>query len=113
MRLNMLHYYQKIREETMKKDVKDVKDVFRPSHNPARAIYDAFQKEAEQRIHKHFKEWGAKEKNVVWQTARDYAQQYNLTIPTMKQVTIAESCAMGHIDYGAQWAYGVVKFMGA
>jgi hypothetical protein len=74
-------------------------------------IYDAFQNEAEKRPGRTCEEWVEKERLVVWQTARDYAQQYGMRIPTMDEVERAERYAMGSVDYGAKWAYKVVEQM--
>ena len=84
-------------------------DVFRPRHEPAQMIYDAFQKEARKRGGRTVEEWQAAERLVVWQTTRDYAQQHDLMIPTMEDIEHAEQYASGHIDYGAKWAYQLVE----
>lgn len=84
-------------------------DIFRPNHEPARTIYDAFQDEASKR--KDRKDWIEKERERVWSTARDCAQQYGYKVPTMEEVQRAETLACGHTDYGAKWAYGIVAIM--
>lgn len=86
-------------------------DPFRPRHEPARTIYDAFQAEAKRRKERTVEEWVRAERDAVWRAARDYAQQHELTIPTMAQVESAERYAMGSVDYGAKWAYQVERHM--
>lgn len=88
-----------------------MKDIFRPHNDPARAIYDAFQAEAEKRPERTCDEWIAAERMAVWRAARDYAQQTKLRIPTLQEVELAERLACGHCDYGAKWAYGVTEAM--
>lgn len=92
-----------------------MKDFFRPHSDPARLIYDAFQEEAKKRCVSYPERgeygWVEAERRVVWQTARDYAQQHGMRIPTMAEVERAEQNAMGHVDYGSKWAYGVVEAM--
>lgn len=85
--------------------------VFRPHHDPARTIYDAFQEEALLRDGRSVAQWSDAEVQAVWRAARDYAQQHDLVIPTLEQVIRAEQSARGHVDYGAQWAYQVARAM--
>ena len=85
--------------------------VFRPRHQPAQAIYDAFQAEATKRRSRSVDEWVAAEHQAVWKAACDAAEHLGLPPPTMEQVTRAETCARGHVDYGAKWAYGIVESM--
>ena len=87
-----------------------MRDVFRPRYQPAQTIYDAFQAEAAHR-HGSVEEWIERERLVVWRTARDYAQQHGLRVPTMDQIERAERSACGHVDYGAKWAYRVAEFI--
>ena len=47
------------------------KDIFRPRHQPAQMLYDAFQKEAEKRDKRDFKEWSEAEIQAVWKAARE------------------------------------------
>ena len=86
-------------------------NVFRPHFEPARTVYDAFQREAKKRPHKAGNNWIVAERNAVWSAARDYAQQHGLRVPTMAEVEAAENRACGHVDYGSKWAYGVVEKM--
>jgi len=88
-----------------------MQDIFRPSREPARAIYDAFQAEAEKRNGRDFKVWTEAEENAVWNAARDAAQKLALEAPTIEDVQSAQISAMGHVDYGAKWAYGIVHKM--
>ena len=86
-------------------------DCFRPYSDPARFLYDSFQEEAMHRPERNAEDWIVAERNAMWRAARDYAQQHGLRVPTMAEVQIAESSAMGHVDYGAKWAYRVAEFM--
>jgi hypothetical protein len=86
-------------------------DFFRPRHEPARTIYDAFQAEAAKRHGRTVPQWLQAEREAVWSRARDAAQQMGLRVPTMDDVERAERQASGHCDYGAKWAYGVVECM--
>ncbi len=85
--------------------------IFRPHHEPAKTLYDAFQKEASKRGSRSVEEWQSAERLAVWSAARDYAQQHGLHVPTMAEVERAENGACGHVDYGAQWAYGLSHVM--
>ncbi len=85
-------------------------DVFRPRHDPARCIYDAFQEASKDR-RCSIEAWIKRERLAVWKAARDYAQQHGLRVPTLKQVEDAERQAYGHVDYGAKWAYAIAYLM--
>lgn len=87
------------------------KDIFRPRHQPAQMLYDAFQKEAEKRDKRDFKEWSEAEIQAVWKAAREYAALHDLCIPTIEDVRYAEGYACGHVDYGAKWAYKLAEKM--
>jgi hypothetical protein len=87
------------------------KDIFRPHYEPAQRIYDAFQNEATKRKDRDYRQWRDLECEIVWQEARDYAQENGLEVPTLKQIEKCEQQAYGHIDYAAKWAYGVTKLM--
>ncbi|WP_157638500.1 hypothetical protein [Burkholderia ubonensis] len=39
------------------------------------------------------------------------AQKFGLRAPSMDEIVSAERYAMGSIDYGAKWAYGIVEAM--
>jgi len=86
-------------------------DVFRPHSDPARVLYDAFQAEAEKRADRDVDAWIAFEREAVWRVARDYAQQHGLPVPTLAEVKKAEELALGHVDYGSKWAYGVAELL--
>lgn len=88
-----------------------MKDIFRPHFEPAKSIYDAFQDEASKRDGRSVEEWIDKEGKRVWSTARDYAQQNNLRVPTLEEVLNCELSARGHVDYGAKWAYGITELL--
>ncbi len=85
-------------------------DFFRPQFQPAQRIYDAFQDEAKKR--KDRDDWIEQERLRVFREARDFAQENGLSFPTLEQVKECESYAMGHVDYGAKWAYGVAELIG-
>lgn len=86
-------------------------DLFRPSNEPARSIYDALTKEAEKRKDKDCEEWIDTERKVVWAVVRDYAQQHNLKVPTIEDIERAENYALGHCDYAAKFAYKVTDLL--
>jgi len=84
-------------------------DIFRPTHEPARTLYDVFQAEALKRDKRSYDEWSMMERMAVWRAARDYAQQHGLRVITLAEVEKAEEYAIGHVDYGAKWAYRVAE----
>lgn len=86
-------------------------DTFRPHYDPARFIYDEFQKESSYRNERNMDDWIYLERITVWNAAKDYALMHGLRIPTLEEVKKAEDLASGHIDYGSKWAYGVVEYM--
>jgi hypothetical protein len=86
-------------------------DIFRPLHDPARSIYDAFQAEATKRKGRSVEEWQTLEREAVLNAAVYQAHILGLNIPTIADVLNAETSAMGHCDYGSKWAYGVVRAM--
>jgi hypothetical protein len=88
-----------------------IRDIFEPSHQPAKSIYDAFQNEAMMRRGRTAAEWTTAEVNRVHIEAVYQAQIHGLRAPTLEEVVAVEKCARGHIDYGAKWAYGVVERM--
>ena len=86
-------------------------EIFRPRHQPAQLIYDAFQATAKTREGIP-EEWIAKERNAVWVAAKTYADQNGLPEPTLQMVEQAETYAYGSADYGAKWAYKLAELMG-
>lgn len=82
------------------------KDPFRPNHEPARSLYDAFQNAA-MRKPRDFD----LEERAVWECARDYAQQNGLRVPMLSEVRDATICAQGHVDFGAKWVYAVSRLL--
>lgn len=86
-------------------------DVFRPRHEPARSIYDAFQAEASKRKGRGVDDWMTAERDTVFREAAHQAQKLGLRVPTMDEVIRAERYASGSVDYGAKWAYGIVEAM--
>jgi hypothetical protein len=88
-----------------------MQDIFKPRHEPARSIYDAFQAEATKRKGRSYEEWTTAEREAVLREATAKAQQMGLRVPTMDEVVKAERSAMGHVDYGAKWAYRVTEEM--
>lgn len=103
-----------IRNATLKKVYEKLspeQDIFRPSHEPARIIYDALLREAKKRSGRTVEEWQKAEQLAVWQAARDYAQQYDMRIPTMADVLTADEQGSGHVDYAAKIAYTLTEIM--
>lgn len=86
-------------------------DIFEPKHESARSIYLAFQTEAAKRKERSVEEWIKAEREAVFREAVHQAQKLGLRAPTIAQVIDAERYAMGSIDYGAKWAYCIVKIM--
>lgn len=87
--------------------------IFRPVHEPASLLYDAFQAEALLRKGREVGIWIEKQRLAVWTAARDYAQQHGRPVPTLEQIKAKEQLALGHTDYGAKWAFGVAELMAA
>lgn len=90
---------------------KPMQDIFEPKHDPARAIYLAFQDEAKKRKGRQIGEWVAAERETVFRECVTQAQKHELRAPSMDEVIAAERYAMGSIDYGAKWAYRLVNVM--
>lgn len=88
-----------------------MEDYFRPIHEPARLIYDVIQKESLLRKNKKVDDWIIDERESVWRAARDFAQKNGLRVLTMSEIEKAENQAVGHVDYGAKWAYGIVELL--
>jgi hypothetical protein len=86
-------------------------DPFRPRSEPARTLYDAFQEEAANRNGRSFEEWCEAETDAVHVAAIAVAKAHSLRAPTREDVVKAGIRAQGHIDYGLQWACGVVEAM--
>lgn len=86
-------------------------DPFSPRHEPARSLYDAFQREAEQRPTRSVEEWTSAEIEAVLAESKALATKLNLREPTRTEIADAERSARGHIDYGAKWAYAVERCM--
>lgn len=84
---------------------------FRPSQEPARAIHDAFQREADKRKGRSVDVWIAAELEAVFEAARLAAGQHGLRPLSMDEIKSAERYARGSADYGAKWAYTVVDAM--
>lgn len=87
--------------------------IFRPTQEPARLLYDAFQAEAKLRKQREVGIWIEKERLAVWTAGRDYAQQHDRPVPTLEQIKAKEQLALGHTDYGAKWAHGVAELLHA
>lgn len=86
-------------------------DVFEPRTEPAKSIYRAFQAEATKRKGRRVEEWVKAERDAVHRECMHQAQKLGLVAPTMEDVAAAERYAMGSIDYGAKWAYQLVRVM--
>lgn len=91
--------------------MKNDHDIFRPRHQPAQMLYDAFQAEASKRKSRSVTNWMDAELQAVWRASDDYARQHGLQVPTLAQVAAAERYASGSADYGAKWAYQVAAVM--
>ena len=90
----------------MKKD-----DSLRPRTEPARTLYDAYEKEAERRHGRGAQKSVLAEREAVWSAAIDYANRRSLRAPSKTEVSKAEVLARGHTDYAAQWARNVAVKM--
>jgi len=88
-----------------------MQDIFKPRHEPARSIYEAFQNEASKRKGRSVDEWVKAERDAVFREAAHQAQKLGMRVPTMEDVAAAERYAMGSADYGAKWTYRVVDAM--
>lgn len=86
-------------------------DRLRPRSEPARSIYDAFQKEAQLRPTRTWNESESAEREVVWKAACEYATKNGLREPTFEEILKAERCALGHFDYATTWAHGVARLL--
>lgn len=84
---------------------------FRPRQEPARAIHDAFQREANKRKGRQVDEWIRAELQAVFVAAQLAADFHGLRKLTMEEIQSAERYARGSVDYGATWAYQVVDGM--
>jgi hypothetical protein len=88
-----------------------MRDIFEPLHEPAKSIYLAFQAEAAKRKGRALDEWIKAEREAVFRVCAQQAQKLGLRVPTMEDVASAERYARGSADYGAKWAYQLVKLM--
>lgn len=88
-----------------------MRDIFEPRHEPARSIYLAFQAEAAKRNGRSVDEWIKAERDAVYRECVNQAQMLGLTAPSLDEVAAAERYACGSIDYGAKWAYQLVRAM--
>lgn len=86
-------------------------DPFRPRHEPALSIYEAFQKEAVLRKERAVEVWIEAEIQVVHEAAIAKAREMGLRAPSRGDIEHAEGRARGHTDYGLKWALGVVESM--
>lgn len=68
------------------------------------AIETALSVEATRRTERPCEEWSVEEAKVVWAITRDFAQHHGLRVPTLAEVTRAETLARGHTDYAIKWA---------
>lgn len=48
----------------------------------------------------------------MYQAAKQIAEEWGLFSLSKEQVELAEMAARGHVDYGAKWAYRVIRDMG-
>lgn len=84
---------------------------FRPRQEPAAALYDAFLAEAAKRGERMPEQWIEAESQAVHAAAVQAAAAHGLRAPTQEDVARANTLALGHIDYGAKWAYALVEIM--
>lgn len=85
-----------------------MRDPIRPTRDPARSIYDAFQAESAKRAGRSIDEYVTAEREAVLRESISQARRLRLQPPTMGEIIAAEQNAYGSADYGAKWAYGVV-----
>ena len=90
-----------------------MKDVFRPTSQPARTIYDALTTEAENRHATTHQAWIKAERKTVMDAANGYVAKHGGKFVTMADVIAAETQACGHCDYAAKFAYGVAQVVTA
>lgn len=88
-----------------------MRDIFCPTQEPAKSLYEALVDEAGKREGRTVSEWIEAERKAIVREAVIQAQLRGLRIPTLEQVRLAESCACGHVDYAAKFAYGVARAM--
>lgn len=86
-------------------------DPFEPRHEPAKSIYLAFQAEAAKRKGRQVDDWVKAERDAVFRECANQARKLGLHAPTMDEVISAERYAVGSIDYGAKWAYQLIRLM--
>ncbi|ABE47370.1 hypothetical protein [Polaromonas sp. JS666] len=84
---------------------------FRRRQEPARAIHDAFQLEANKRKGRQVDEWIKAELQAVFVAAHLAADCQGLRKLTMEEIQSAERYARGSVDYGSTWPYTVVDGM--
>ena len=88
-----------------------MKDFLRPRTEPARSIYDSFQKAAVMRNRRTYEQSVLEERKAVLREATKQAKILGMRTPKMYEVINADLSAMGHSDYGAKWAIGVADMM--
>ena len=86
-------------------------DVFRPTQEPARTLYDALTRETSKREGRTTIQWQQEEVFAVWRAATYYAALHGCTSPTIRDVVQADNRASGHVDYAAKLSYGVAAIM--
>jgi len=85
---------------------------FKPKREPAKSIFEAFQRESAKRD-TNKSDWIQNERKAVFDAATKYATERGIKLPTMAMVEEAEQYACGHTDYGAKWAYKLAGLMEA
>jgi len=88
-----------------------MRDIFEPRNEPAKSIYLAFQAETAKRKGRSVDEWTSAEREAVYRESVRQAQKLGLHAPTIDEVAAAERYAMGSADYGAKWAYQLLRVM--
>ena len=84
-----------------------MEDMFRPTTEPARTIYDAFLCESKKRKGRTPDQWRTCELNAVGQAVSKWARNNGYVPPTLEDVQRASDHAAGHVDYGSKWALEV------
>lgn len=84
---------------------------FRPFSDPALSIYHLICKQVDKRGGRAVQVWLQEEPLNVWAAVATFAKKNGYCEPTLAQVQQAECAARGHVDYCAQWAYEITKYL--
>lgn len=86
-------------------------DIFRPHHEPARSLYDTFQREAKLRAGRPPEVWIEAELQAMHTAATAVAQARGWPTPDRALIERAETYARGSADYGSKWTYRILDLM--